>query len=154
MSALSSWVWARAESFLRGSHFGRFQLCFCGRLQNFIHRPNWRQSVRSDHQENVLHHYRQGKRRNNNIAERPVFAYWTIGLGTPTLGPDRSGNGILYVDNGAWQVELLSPVTDEWIINAVTVAGANQSGINFARPAPPIIGNVLGTVFGKLPMRL
>ena len=60
---------------------------------------------------------------------------------------DSSGNYTLYVDTGAWQVGAFVPGYGRMDNQSVTVAGANQSGINFAPSGATTYWNVMGTVF-------
>ena len=60
---------------------------------------------------------------------------------------DSSGNYTLYVDNGAWQVGAFVPSYGRMDNQSVTVADANQSGINFAPSGSTTYWSVLGTVF-------
>lgn len=83
----------------------------------------------------------------NNIANAPVFAYRTDGPGNANAMTDSSGNFILYVDNGAWQVGAHVPGYGRMDNQSVTVSGANQSGINFAPSGSTVYWSVLGTVF-------
>ena len=60
---------------------------------------------------------------------------------------DSSGNYTLYVDTGAWQVGAHVPGYGRMDNQSVTVAGANQSGINFAPSGATTYWSVMGTVF-------
>ena len=83
----------------------------------------------------------------NNIASTPVFAYRTDGPGNANAMTDSSGNYSLYVDNGAWQVGAFVPGYGRMDNQSVTVAGANQSGVNFAPSGATTYWSVLGAVF-------
>jgi len=83
----------------------------------------------------------------NNIANAPVFAYRTDGPGNANAMTDSSGNYTLYVDNGAWQVGAHVPGYGRMDNQSVTVAGANQSGVNFAPSGSTTYWSVAGTVF-------
>ena len=83
----------------------------------------------------------------NNIANAPVFAYRTDGPGNANAMTDSSGNYTLYVDTGAWQVGAHVPGYGRMDNQSVTVAGANQSGINFAPSGATTYWSVMGTVF-------
>ena len=83
----------------------------------------------------------------NNIASAPVFAYRTDGPGNANAMTDSSGNYTLYVDTGAWQVGAFVPGYGRMDNQSVTVAGANQSGINFAPSGATTYWSVMGTVF-------
>jgi len=83
----------------------------------------------------------------NNIASAPVFAYRTDGPGNANAMTDSSGNYTLYVDNGAWQVGAHVPGYGRMDNQSVTVAGANQSGVNFAPSGSTTYWSVAGTVF-------
>jgi len=83
----------------------------------------------------------------NNIASAPVFAYRTDGSGNANAMTDSSGNYTLYVDSGAWQVGAHVPGYGRMDNQSVTVAGANQSGVNFAPSGATTYWSVMGAVF-------
>ena len=60
---------------------------------------------------------------------------------------DSSGNYTLYVDTGAWQVGAFVPGYGRMDNQSVTVASANQSGINFAPSGATTYWSVMGAGF-------
>ncbi|MBI1975748.1 MAG: hypothetical protein HYS59_01965 [Candidatus Vogelbacteria bacterium] len=79
----------------------------------------------------------------NAVGNAPVFAYRTDGPGHADSFTDSSaGTYTLYVDSGAWKVNVFIPGFGQMTEQTVTVAGANQENIDFA-PASTLNFSIL-----------
>ncbi|MBL7022099.1 carboxypeptidase regulatory-like domain-containing protein [Patescibacteria group bacterium] len=81
------------------------------------------------------------------IAYAPVWAYQTSGWGHANTNTDASGNYILYVDNGTWNVETDAPGVG-WLEygSSVTINGASQGSINLQPDASVTYYTISGNV--------
>ncbi len=81
------------------------------------------------------------------IAYTPVWAWQSSGTGHADTMTDSSGNYILYVDNGTWNVETDAPGVG-WMQYdlPITVNGASQANINLKPTADASWYDISGTI--------
>jgi len=81
------------------------------------------------------------------MAYSPVWAYQTNGSGNTQAMTDASGNYILYVDNGVWQVRADAPGMGSVQYDLpITINGASQSNINLKPATDTTWVTISGTV--------
>ncbi len=82
------------------------------------------------------------------VGNAPVFAYRTDGFGRADAMSDSStGNYTMYVDNGTWKVNSFIPGFGPMDEQTVVIAGANQSGINFAPSSSQAFSLYSGNIY-------
>jgi len=88
---------------------------------------------------------------NTAVGNAPVFAYRTDGPGRADAMSDSStGNYTIYVDNGTWKVSSFISGFGPMAEQTVTIAGANQSGINFAPSSSQVFSIYSGNIYEDL----